>query len=481
MGGDHAAAYRRPGERRPMAVWRGEMPRVRRSIIRALAVLLLPASWASVASAASGAQGAADQDSSGLSSTPGFVGRSPVRLGTGYGPDVTVDPHGNVTVVWSTDWWQGPIKASTHPAGGHWTRPVTIGHGIAPQVVVDDQGTTTVAWQTNRRNRTTGVSVARHRLGGTWTTPRHLTSDTAAPRYWRPDDEGIFGASQLDLAVGATGSVVATWAWGSYHRDVPLRIQAADKPAGTSWRDTVRLSARNWSSFPSVAVDETGDALVAFGRELGDLEVRRLVDEAWTPSAVVDSAVGKSGLAGWRVAASDAAGMTVAYKRGTDSYGTMFASTLTSAGVWAAPEQLSGTDVGAWQVTALADRLGTTTVSWSGMYGRMDAVRRSAAGAWSSPTELLALHGWPDAPSSTTNADGDVLLSWFRYDVGVQARWIPAGGDWSGPLLVVPTPTAVALHWATALYPDGDVAAVWQPDRSSGPVRFLRVTPAAAR
>jgi hypothetical protein len=68
-------------------------------------------------------------------------------------------------------------------------------------------------------------------------------------------------------------------------------------------------------------------------------------------------------------------------------------------------------------------------------------------------------------------------VSWFRYDVGVVARWIPAGGDWSRPRLITPTPANIGLQWATALYPNGDVAAVWQLDWTSGPIRFRRVSP----
>ena len=449
------------------------MSTVRRSITVALAAALLPMS---LLATVPGVQGAISQARGGRNASPSLLRGSPVMLGRGFAPDVAVDRRGTVTVVWSTDWWRGPIKATRHRAGGRWTGPVRIGWGTAPQVVVDDRGTATVAWQTNRRDRTTGVAVARRPFGGSWTVPRHLTSDRRAPRYWRPDGQGIFGADKLDLAVSAAGAVVATWAWGSYHRDVPLRIQAAYKPAGAPWHDTVRLSPRNWSDSPSVALNETGDGLVAFGQELGDLKVRRLVHETWTPPSVVDSAVGKSGLDAWHVAASDAAGMTVAYKRGTDSYGTMFASSLAPGDSWGPPEQLSGTNVGAWQVTALADRLGTTTVTWSGMYGRMDAVRRPAGGVWGSPTELLGIHGWPNAPRSTTNASGDLLLSWFRYDVGVLGRQVPAGGDWSAPRLITPA-SASSCEWATALYPDGDVAAVWQLDRSSGPVRFRRVAP----
>jgi hypothetical protein len=450
------------------------MSTVGRRITVALAATLLPAS---LVSAVPGAQGATGQDRGGRSATPSLVRGSPVKLGVGYSPDVAVDGRGTVTVVWSTDWWQGPIKASLHRAGARWTKPVTIGRGTAPQVVVDDRGTATVAWLTNRHDRTTGVAVARRRVGESWTAPRHLTSDRRAPRYWRPENEGIFGAHELDLAAGATGAVVATWAWGSHDRHVPLRIQAAVKPARAPWHGTVRLSPRNWSTSPSVAVNETGDGLVAYGKELGDLEVRLLVDGRWTAPSLVDSAVGTSGLDAWHVAASDSAGMTVAYKSRTDSIGTMFARTLTPGGVWGPPEQLSGTNVGAWDVTALADRLGTTTVTWTGMYGRMDAVRRPAGGTWGSPTELLGIHGWAEAPSSTTNASGDVLVSWFRYDVGVVARWIPAGGDWSRPRLITPTPANIGLQWATALYPNGDVAAVWQLDWTSGPIRFRRVSP----
>jgi hypothetical protein len=450
------------------------MSTVRRTITIALAGTLLPAA---LGSAVPGAQGAAGHDGGGRHATPRLVRSAPVTLGTGYSPDLAVDRRGTVTVVWSTDWWQGPIRASVHRAGARWTTPVTIGRGTAPQVVVDDRGTATVAWLTNRHDRTTGVAVARKHIGESWTGPRRLTSDRRAPQYWRPENESIYGAHELDLAAGATGAVVATWAWGSYDRQVPLRIQAAVKPSGAPWHDTVRLSPRNWSASPSVAVDETGDMLVAFGKELGDLEVRRLIGGRWTRPSVLDSAVGTSGLDAWHAAASDAAGMTVAYKRGTDSYGTMFASSLTPGGTWGPPVQLSGTNVGAWDVTALSDRLGTTTVTWSGMYGRMDAVRRPAGGPWGPTTELLGTHGWAEAPSSTTNASGDVLVSWFRYDRGVVARWVPAGGVWSGPRLITPTPANISLQWATALYPGGDVAVVWQLDWTSGPIRFRRASP----
>jgi hypothetical protein len=239
----------------------------------------------------------------------------------------------------------------------------------------------------------------------------------------------------------------------------------------------VRLSLRNWSDSPSVAVTETGDALLAFGKKFGDLKVRRLVHGEWTGPSVVDSADGTKGLDAWHAAASNAAGMTVVYKRDTDSLGTMFATSLTPAGAWSPPEQLSGTNVGAFQVTALADRLGTTTVTWNGMYGRMDAARRPPGGTWGPPTQLLGIHRWPEAPTSTTNASGEVLVSWFRESVGVGTRWIRAGGDWSSPRLITPTPANIALEWATALYPNGDVASVWQPDGNSGPIKFRRLSP----
>jgi hypothetical protein len=450
------------------------MATVRRTITIALAATLLPAS---LACAWPGAHGVTGRDRGSHSATPSLDRVPPITLGKGHSPDVAVGRRGTVTVVWATDWWQGAIKAATHRAGGRWTTPATIGRGTAPQVVVDDRGTVTVAWQTNHRNRTTGVAVARRRIGRSWTAPRHLTSDRSAPRYWRPENEDIFGADKLDLAVGATGTVVVAWAWGSYHRHVPLRIQAAVKPARAPWRDTLRLSLRNWSDSPSVAVTETGDALLAFGKKFGDLKVRRLVHGKWTGPSVVDSADGPNGLDAWHAAASNAAGMTVVYKRDTDSYGTMFATSLTPAGAWSPPEQLSGTNVGAFQVTALADRLGTTTVTWNGMYGRMDAVRRPAGGTWGPPTQLLGIHRWPEAPTSTTNASGEVLVSWFRERVGIGARWIRAGGDWSSPRLITPTPANIALEWATALYPNGDVAAVWQPDWNSGPIKFRRSAP----
>jgi hypothetical protein len=403
------------------------------------------------------------------------LGRVATIATDGFRPDVAVDAHGTVTVVWATDWWRGEIRSARRPAGGTWSRPVTIGHGTMPQVAADDRGRVVAVWETNRRDRTTGVAAARRPVGGPWSDARRLTANRPTRHYWRPEMDSI-GADDVSLAMSSSGAIAVAWSWGSYYRDVPLRIQAAYRPAKAPWRDTVTLSPSDWSGHPSIAVDETGDVLLAYGRAGRDLNVRRGSARGWSAAVRLATTDGSGGPDAWQAVASDASGMTVVYRRDTESLGTAYARIRPPAGAWQPAERLSDVNIGVFSPTALADRFGTLTVTWGGMYSRLDAARRPLGGPWETPTVLMPAHSRVERVTSTVNQDGVVLVSWFDYDAGVMSVRRPVRGSWSAPFRLTPPPGTGNHYWATGLFPNGDVAVVWQPGWESGPIRYRRVS-----
>lgn len=397
--------------------------------------------------------------------TPGLEGRD---------PDVAVDRHGTTTVVWGTHWWNGQIRVARRPAGGAWSDPVTIGRGVSPQVATDAWGNVTVVWSRNRPETTTGVMAARRPVAGTWTEPVRLSEDRPAPGYGPQDDEGTFGAHYVDLAVGSGGAALVTWQWGSYDRDVPFRVQAVYRPAGKRWGPSVNLTGPDWSSEPTSAVDDHGNAVVAFGEEAAVLKARRrVVGRGWTAVTTL-ARKGLSGPESWDLAASGGGAATVVFIRYTSDRSIVYAVRRPAGGAWSKPRRLSPDGVSAWEPAVVTDAGGTATVTWHRRDNRIDAVRRPAGARWGTPVQIA----WPspgaEALTIHANRRGDVFVGW-RAGNGIQGAHRPCSGTWTAPFVLTPTPAASSYDYAAAVYEGGDIALVWHPGYEPGPIRYRRV------
>ncbi|MGN6576596.1 MAG: hypothetical protein ACTHKG_12990 [Nocardioides sp.] len=396
----------------------------------------------------------------------------------GRSPDVAVDARGAVTVVWSTHWWNGDVYAVRRSPSGTWGNPVVLGRGTEPQVAADRRGDVTVMWSHQAPQTTTGVQVARRPAGGHWSRPAGLTVDRPAPGYGPNSDEGTFGADAPELAVAPNGDAVVTWSWGSYDREVPMRVQAAYRPAGRSWQPRVNLTPADWWEDARVAIDGSGDVVVVYGREVRVLQSRRrVVGKGWLPAQVLARAGALSGPDSWSVASAGDGDTTVVYVRYDHGKSAVFARHRPASGPWGPQRMISPADVGAWSASVGIDRAGVTTATWSRTFMSIDAVRRPAAGPWGVPERLTGPDTDNDAAQLVVASSGAVLVSWQRYDDGIFAVHRPAGGPWSAPFRVTPPRGAGQYAFAPALGVDGRAFVAWVPGSGTGPVRFRSVTP----
>ncbi len=396
----------------------------------------------------------------------------------GRSPGVAVDARGAVTVVWSTHWWNGEIHAARRSPSGTWGTPVVLGRGIDPQVATDRRGAVTVMWSHHAPETTTGVQVARRPVGGPWSRPATLTVDRPAPGYVPSSDEGTFGADGPQLAVSPNGDTVVTWSWGSYDRAVPMRVQAAYRPAGRPWRHRVNLTPADWWEDARVAIDGRGNVVVVYGREVLVMQSRRrVVGEGWLPAEVLGRPATRSGPDAWSVAAAGNGDAVVVYVRYDHGRSAVFGRHRPADGLWGAQQLISPADVGAWSASVVMDPAGVATATWSRTFMSLDAVRRPAAGPWDVPVRLTGPDTDNDAAQLVVGPFADVLVSWQRYAAGLFAVHRPAGGAWSPPFRVTPPKGAAQYAHATALGADGTAAVVWVPGSGPGPVRFRTVAP----
>jgi PKD repeat protein len=145
-----------------------------------------------------------------------------------------------VTGSVSGGWGTTPTVTALSPTG--------VTHG--PAVNVDDSGGAAVGWST-----TTGAQVSLRPAGGSFPAPAGAQSITPVPTT-----PGSFA-----LAGNGAGAVVVAW---SSFETTPLQnvVRAAVKPAGTSTFTATQIisDTATYAASPAIALDENGDAVVAY-------------------------------------------------------------------------------------------------------------------------------------------------------------------------------------------------------------------------
>jgi hypothetical protein len=374
---------------------------------------------------------------------------------------VVTDRFGTTTAVWAAEGWPGgAIRAARRAAGGGWSRPVTLGRGAVPLVDVDSQGAVTVVWQTNRNGYTSGVAASRRSPGGPWRRAVRLSVDSKADYHPSPDqDEGHFGAHRLDLDVSPGGFALVAWQWGSDHRNRPTRIQSVSRPPAGPWRRPVRLTPRNWSSNPRVAVGRHGRAAVGYeSPEDGSVVIRRRgLTGRWGREVTVTSRETN----GHEVLMDLSGKVTVVF----DRFDGVFARRLDS-GRFRPPVELSSGMLGG----AVVDRSGTVSVTATRNSGRVDMIRRVAA--WGAPRQLGNTDPFTAAALSLSPG-GDLIVSWLSPRGRMMARGRVAGVGWTAPFRLSAADGHFQLPAASAFDGGGGVF-IWQTPRERLKARAFR-------
>ncbi len=179
-----------------------------------------------------------------------------------YDPQVAADAAGEAVAVWrQLNGRHFIVQAALRPAGGSFGSPVNLSaageNASSPQVAVDAAGDAVAVWhRSNGRNSI--VQAVLRPVGGSFGIPVDLSE--------RGRD-----ALNPQVAMDPAGDAVAVWQRSNGSNYI---VQAALRPAGGSFGAPMDLSSpRHNATIPQVAMDQAGDAVVAWQRSSGTSEV----------------------------------------------------------------------------------------------------------------------------------------------------------------------------------------------------------------
>jgi hypothetical protein len=387
-----------------------------------------------------------------------------------FAPDVAVDAQGDATATWAYHcldvFFQGPIEcevqARSFSAAGTLSPVASLSaarSGGSQQVVVDDQGRALVAWA--------GFSVP-GRPGGL------LARARSSAGSWSGDELVSASHSEPRLAMDGEGDAVVVWneSFSLNDQRVQARARAADGTLAAV--QTISASGLNVES-PQVAVDEDGDALIAW--EVRDtnphLQMRTRAADGTLSAIQALSAAGEIAWAPQLAMSADGRALAVWLSGDIRAPNSIRARFRSAAGAWSGVVTLSAAaEWGQWPQVAMDDE-GRALVVWPAPDGggsRLRARARSAAGTWSVP-EWVSLPAardltYANEPQVAMDASGRAFVVWaqelpggFNIPLQIRARW--PGGKWSAIRNLSSTREATALAQVD-VSPGGRVVVVWE-------------------
>ena len=305
---------------------------------------------------------------------------------------------------------------------GSWTRQTALSSPRRTAQVfdvdVDGSGTAVAVWSEVAGFGDPGVVRASVRgPGGRWQDAEALSGP---------------GAREPALVAGPAGALAA---WVT---DEPGggAIWVAARPAGGGWEPPRRLAASpSAPSRPALALNEHGEALVAWQQDGALLVAGRGRDGGWRAAEPVSGAVvahaGINSPAAW--AAIDEAGAVLVAWQARARPGTVdvVAATRPAGGAWRAPETVSLPDERGAGAPAIALRDGRAVVVWSQPRGGSGAIVMAreavlATGAWSAPERVSEPGEIAIAPSLAMDSRGRAVTVYEARRAGLRVAEHPA-------------------------------------------------------
>lgn len=226
---------------------------------------------------------------------------------------VAMDNNGNAIIIWRQDNDSGPnsMVFMSEYRGGNWTHPASRSSGnyISPdgtnvsehRVAMSDNGDAVITWVQPANPPLEQIFMSEYR-NGSWTHPGGLMI------YISPDLPG--GAKQAGwsrVAMDDSGNTIIVWEqWedtGNYHQ-----IFKSEYRNG-SWTHPANLvtdyisPADHDSGYPDVAMDNNGQAIIAWSQEntVGDYMIFKSEyrSGSWTDPADIDDYISTSGQDAW--------------------------------------------------------------------------------------------------------------------------------------------------------------------------------------
>lgn len=356
-----------------------------------------------------------------------------------------------------------------------WLAPARLGLGQEPVVAASAEGDVVAAWRSVENG---GVVRASFRpAGGRWQPVVEWPGFVSGPR----------------VAIDRRGNAIVVWI---AYRESHAIVEASVRPAGKRWTAPTPLSsASEWATSPRVAMDASGNALVAWRStawpEAIQTRYRSVQAGAWRPPVGVSSyayselelamAPGGRALLTWDV---------------SKEIGHAVAVVIGERGQWSEPREVGGVENGTTyeeRPKALAPAIGDTVAVLAWQYaihgnGIVKASLQTAAGAWEPAVDLSFPDGQAFGPAVAIDGTGAVLATWdANVDVEGSTRR-PGAPSWDRPSVVSPSKGAPRLGAnargdAVALWPSRDppfsgVGAARKPAGSTGWETTAKVAPA---
>jgi PKD domain len=329
----------------------------------------------------------------------------PVRLAEGSwaSPQVAVDAAGNGLAAFD----KGIVQTSYHRAGAiGWDDAITIGGNpfYVASPGFDATGNAAAAWNV-WRDPSVVVQTATRTAAGTWQQP---PADVSPPgdRIWGP----------AALAVGSAGDALLAWSYTDGDRS---NIHTSFRPRGaTAWPAPADV-AGNWGvpyGWPFAALDDAGDAIVAWGYQSGGVNVAyRPYGERWEP---LQSLSGIGQPAGLAVAAHGSAVVLFTAR----APAAVFATSRAEAGShWLPPVQLSDPGRDAGDASLAGDRRGNAVAVWierdraGGRQILRAALHPAASQRWEPAVDVATSDGGAYATRIAMDRSGNAVAVWDPY------------------------------------------------------------------
>jgi hypothetical protein len=322
------------------------------------------------------------------------------ELGTGRPAGIAFDSGGDAFVVFTEPVLTIAesislsylVRAAERPVGGHWQAPATLSHlGIDPDVAVDATGSAVAVWE-----GLSSIQEAERPAGGSWLPSAPVLTP---------------GGGEPQVATNARGDAVVVAPRQAPHHSAGIEV--AVRSAAGAFSPPQSISGNENAFEPRVAMNERGDALVA-----------------------------------WRVDSERGCSVRAAFHR--------------AGGAWSGPRTLSDKSVfcesGSHRVAI--DARGDAVVVWFAQRGRplfVEAIERGAGGRWGARV-VLARARTVESPEVGMDASGDAIVAWSA-EGHEWTRTLRAGRRAPAARMV---PQSEGLAASLAVDPAGDALLAWR-------------------
>ena len=364
--------------------------------------------------------------------SPAFAAFSaPVDLQTGTARDsqVATDPTGDSAITWEFGAANDRVQARTMSSAGvlgpvHELGTTSGNQDGEPEVAIDGQGDSVFVWR-RITSGSEGVFARRLSAGG------NLSSAFVVNQFTQ-------SASPPEVASDANGDTVFTWVTFEGFTSPRVQARTMTSAGGLGKLRNVSPSGQIGSD-PQVATDSSGDSVITWVREDGidgdgDIVQARTMSVNGSLGPIMDlSAPGGRALA--PQVATDPDGDTIfTWLRNNGRRDLVQARTMTAGGTLGATVNITTSGPSAQAPQVATDATGDSLLAWErfeGGFDRAQARTMNAAGALGAITNASTPGGDAGAPQVASASSGASVLTWTRFDGTndrVQARPVSAAG-----------------------------------------------------